>query len=469
LPDYLFITLPDDNENVRRDGVLKDNVMDDCLKRNIERENNDNRLKILFIPAWYPSSSYPINGVFIREHAKAASLYNDIKVIYVCPDSSLQWYKIYQISTDLEERISTTRVHYNAINQRIKNKFKNKNVNSTNSTGKKSYIYKLLSIPRTIWQESIYLWCLYTSLRTLIKNGWKPDVIHAHIYSAGLGAVILGKVFKIPVIITEHWSIFPRHLLSSFQRFKCRYAMNAASILLPVSENLMGHIKTYGINNKYYVVPNTVDTGIFTPLPSDEIVKKDLKRILLVARLVPVKGIPYLFQALSRLKIKRQDFKLDIVGDGTNRDEYQELTKSLEIEDIVEFHGIKNRVEVAEYMSNCDFYVQPSLWENLPTVLIEVTSCGKPVIATNVGGVNEIINENNGILIPPKDIEAIYKAMEYMLDNYSKYSSDIISQSAKKRFGYKNVGKTLDNIYRELVSKNMINVSLVNELDIDNG
>lgn len=428
--------------------------MDNYFKQKIESENNDNRLKILFIPAWYPSSSDPINAVFIREHAKAASLYNDIKVIYVCPDSSLQWYKIYQISTDLEERISTTRVHYNAINQRVKNRFKNKKVNSTNSTGKKSYLYKLLSIPRAIWQESIYLWCLYISLRTLIKNGWKPDVIHAHIYTAGFGAVILGKVFNIPVIITEHWSVFPRHLLSSFQRFKSRYAMNAASILLPVSENLMGHIKTYGINNKYYVVPNTVDTGVFTPLPSDEIVKKDLKRILLVARLVPVKGIPYLLQALSRLKIKRQDFKLDIIGDGMNINEYQELTKSLEIEDVVEFHGVKNRVEVAEYIRNCDFYVQPSLYETFGVTYIEAMACGKPVIATNVGGVSEIINEKNGILIPPEDIEAIYKAMEYMLDNYSKYSSDIISQSAKKRFGYKTVGKKLDNIYRELLSNN---------------
>ncbi len=79
-------------------------------------------------------------------------------------------------------------------------------------------------------------------------------------------------------------------------------------------------------------------------------------------------------------------------------------------------------------------------------------ACGKPVIATNVTGPNEIINENNGILIPPKNINAIVHAVDQMLDHYDNYSPECISNYINKNFSYEIVGKKLDGIYKQIIN-----------------
>jgi len=262
-------------------------------------------------------------------------------------------------------------------------------------------------------------------------------------------AIILGKIYRIPVVITEHCSCFSRRILTRINILKARFAMNRAKIILPVSKDLEQVIKSYGIENTFEVIPNTVDTKIFYPPFKNN--KNNRKRILLVALLSPVKGIPYLLKALAQLKAKRQDFVLDIVGDGPNRKEYEAMARELGLGDIVRFHGLKAKPEVAEFMRQCDFFVLPSLWENLPCVLIEAMASGLPVVATNVGGIPEIINKEVGILVPPKDVNALTRAIDYMLDHYQNYSLERISKYAKENFSYETVGKTLDNIYREVL------------------
>jgi glycosyltransferase involved in cell wall biosynthesis len=175
-----------------------------------------------------------------------------------------------------------------------------------------------------------------------------------------------------------------------------------------------------------------------------------VKRILLVALLSPVKGIPYLFQALLKLKKKRNDFFLDIIGDGPNRKEYESLALTLGINDKVCFHGVKSKQEIAEFMGKSHFYVLPSLSETFGVVLIEALASGLPVIATNKGGPNEIITKDVGILIPPKDANGLAEAIDNMLDHHMDYSPEKISQYAKDNFSCETVGKTLDDIYRKV-------------------
>lgn len=375
------------------------------------------RLKILFIAGWYPSKKNPVTGIFIKEHAKAVSLYNDVTVL--CSeniDHSIN--NLYKIENDIEDGIRTLWIRY-----------------------------RKPLIPKTTY--FICLWCIFQGFRKLMNEGRKPDIIHAHVFSAGAPAVILGRIFKIPVVITEHWSGFPRHLLGKTDILKARFAMNRAKIVLPVSKSLEKAIKSYGIKNVFKVVPNVVDTKIFYPS-----LKKDMnkiKKLLLVALLLPIKGIPYLLQALAQLKQKRQDFILDVVGDGPDREEYEKLAKELKLNNVVKFHGLKTKLEIAEFMRNSNFFVLPSLWETLSCVLIEAMASGLPIIASNVGGIPEILNKDIGILVKPKDIDELIKAVDYMLDYYQDYSSDKISQYAKERFSYESVGKVLTEVYEEII------------------
>lgn len=377
------------------------------------------RLKILFITGWYPSKNNEISGIFVKEHAKAVSLYNDVTVFYSERiDRSIK--KIYQVEDNIEDGIRTLRIRY-----------------------RKSPISKTTYF--------IYLWSMFEIFRKLRRTGWKPDIIHAHVFLTGVPAVILGKIYKTPVVITEHWSGFPRHMLGKLDLVKARFALNRAKIVLPVSKNLESSIKSYGINNRFEVIYNVVDIHTFYPSLKKDVNK--IKKILLVALLLPVKGIPYLLQSLVQLKQQRQDFVLNIVGDGPNREEYGKLTMELDLEKEVKFNGLKSKSEIAEFMRNSDFFVLPSLWENLPCVLIEAMASGLPIIASNVGGIPEILNKENNILIPPKDINALSEAIDYMLDHYQEYSSERISQYAKDRFSYEKVSRSLDKIYKRIFSE----------------
>lgn len=176
------------------------------------------------------------------------------------------------------------------------------------------------------------------------------------------------------------------------------------------------------------------------------------KRLLLVALLTPIKGIPYLLEALTLLKKKRDDFVLDIVGDGPCRKDYEEMTHDLGLQEHVRFHGLKTKQEVAEYMGNADIFVLPSEWENMPCVIIEAMASGLPVVSTNVGGIPEIINDEVGVLVPPKNSVRLVKALDSILNNLPSFSRERIVELARERYSYEAVGEVLNRLYRSTVS-----------------
>lgn len=408
---------------------------------------------ILFIPAWYPSETNPVSGIFIKEYAKAVSLKNEVLVLFAYSDPNPKFHLIPSKSEKIEDNIRTLRVKY-ALPSYFKKKGSNekkkvnKSVASKDNDNKSSF--SILSKIFYYVYILIYYFSIFNGFRKLLKDGWKPDIIHAHVFTAGVPAILLGKIYKIPVLITEHNTIFSKHNLSFWQRCQARYAMNRASAILPVSKGLMSVIQEYNIKNNFYVVPNVINNEIFYP-PTKHI-EHEKTKMLLVANISPQKGIDYLLDALNHLKKKRNDFELDIVGDGISKKEYEQMAKDLGLEKIVQFHGQKTKNEVAVYMRNCDFFVQPSLFETFGVVYIEAMACGKPVIGTKIIGPSEIITEDVGILIPPKDVNSLIDALDFMLDNYGNYSSEKISQYAYENFNYETIGTQLDEIYQNIIS-----------------
>ena len=373
------------------------------------------RHKILFIARSYPSNDNPIRGVFIKEHAKAVSLYEEVVVLTSEFDLKVQG--LYKINDSIEDGIRVLRVRYSKSR-----------------------------IPKTTYL--IYIWGMFRAFKRILGKGFLPDVIHAHVYSAGVPAVLLGKRYGMPVLISEHFSSFPRGMIRGFEKLKAIFALNKANLVTTVSEDLSKHIKIYGIRNRFKVVPNTVNTKIFYPA-----IKRQSpipKRLLLVALLNPIKGIPYLLEALAILGKERNDFILDIVGDGPKREEYERLAIELGIEDMVKFYGLKTKEQVAKFMRNADFFVLPSIWENLPCVLIEAMASGLPIVTTKVGGIPEMVDKKIGLLVPPKNVKALSEAIDYMLEHYQDYAKEKIASYARRRFSYEVVGEEFDKIYRNL-------------------
>jgi len=377
----------------------------------------DRRLKVLFIPAWYPSEDNPVNGIFVREHAKAVSLYDDVVVLY-SRRASAPIKGLYELSEAVEQGIRTIRVRH-----------------------------RRSPIPKTTY--FIYLWSVIDAFRGLVKAGFKPDVIHAHVFTAGVPAVILGKLFHIPVVITELATSILQHSLPWIARIMLRFAMNSADIVLPDSYSLQIALESYRVHNTMMVVPPTVDMARFNPSNYQKIY--DIKRVLTVAILHPRKGIPTLLNAIALLRGKRKDFIVEIAGDGPNRKEYEQLAASLKLKEVVRFYGFVSEETKVELMRKCDFFVLPSLWETFGVVLIEAMACGKPVIATARGGPREIVSKEVGILAPSEDPAALAEAIDYMLDHYQGYSPEQIAQYVRERYSYEAVGKQLHSVYHNII------------------
>ena len=149
----------------------------------------------------------------------------------------------------------------------------------------------------------------------------------------------------------------------------------------------------------------------------------------------------------------RADFVLDVVGDGPSRAELEGLATALELDDAVTFHGIQAKAGVARFMANADFFVLPSHEENLPCVVIEAMASGLPVVATDVGGVAEMIDERRGTLVPDGDRGALADAIDGMLDRHERYDRDHLVAYSAKRFSYDAVGRKFSEIYAELLDR----------------
>ena len=104
-------------------------------------------------------------------------------------------------------------------------------------------------------------------------------------------------------------------------------------------------------------------------------------------------------------------------------------------------------------MRLCDFFIQSSLFETFGVSYIEAMACGKPVIGTKLPVLQEKVNNEVGILVPPNDIDALVKAIDYMIDNYQNYSPEKSSQYINRNFSYEVVGKRLNDIYMDVIKK----------------
>lgn len=102
-------------------------------------------------------------------------------------------------------------------------------------------------------------------LQAYFSGGFRPDMIHAKVHAVALPSVIIGTLHRVPVVITERSSAFPRELLSASEAWKARVAFARAGAVLPVSEALRRSIEACGIQARFVCIPNVVDTTLFMP------------------------------------------------------------------------------------------------------------------------------------------------------------------------------------------------------------
>jgi glycosyltransferase involved in cell wall biosynthesis len=286
-----------------------------------------------------------------------------------------------------------------------------------------------------------------SGLRRLRREGFTPDVVHAHVFSAALAVLPLARRWRLPLVLSEHLSAVSRGRLSRRAGRLAGFAYRRAELVCPVSQSLRAGVEQFAPGARLRVVPNPVDERLFRS--SEAHPTEGPLRVLAVASLVPVKRIDLLIEAAGILVAKRRDFGLTVIGDGPQRARLQAQIDTGGLRGVVELAGRLPRAEVAGEMRATDLLVVPSEWETFSVAAAEALVCGVPVLATRTGALPELIGDN-GRLVDSLDVHALAAGLEAMLDSARRYDRRSIREAALARFGARTVGSTWDAIYSEV-------------------
>ncbi len=400
--------------------------------RDAMNQKENRRLKVLFIASWYPNREYPVSGIFVKRHAISVSRYCEVAVLHIHIGEVDSRVEVLEEDGILEVLI------YRNIN---------------------TYPSRLLgAISKLAARYLIYWHCTSLGYGIISRKVGRPDLVHANVLLwAGFAALYLKLRYGIPYIITEHWSGYfsedgSYHRSPLFGKALIKIIGKKANAITVVSHKLRHAMMACGIKNDYFIIPNVVEV---TPPHRGKKNKNNIKQILHVSFFGDeIKNVSGIIEAVKILSRRRRDFELHIVGDGSDRLKLQDLAKRYGLlNNLIFFEGMVDANEISEFYHGCDFFVLYSNFETFSVVTAEALVCGKPVIATRCGGPEEFVNEDCGILIEPRNNEALVKAIDFMLDNYSCYKSNEIREYARNRFGYDEVGREFLRIYQKVMEQ----------------
>ncbi len=422
---------------------------------------------MLFLPSWYPNEQNPVLGIFNREYVKAVSLSHNVAVIYqTAQDQPYRNYDDEGIRTIKRGLIPPTpaiRRRLNNARRRLQKLFGRSAPAQQPTTPLMPAISPVASTPAshsptyyiaTLLTLSRYLWAGMGEFSRL-RREFRPDIIHVQvIYPAGLLGWAISRRYRIPMVLSENSNPFSMHLTDPLRNYLVRRVLKAMNYVCPVSHSMQRVLQQYGSSGPFSVTSNVVNTSIFKPTSPQQRTTGEAKRMLIVALLADYKGYSYLLEALGQLQQEREDFFLDIVGDGEKRAEYEQLVDKLGIRNKVRFHGLRSKDQVAAMMQTCDFLVLASLSEGLVVVMLEALATGKPVLSTRWAGVEDAINERVGHLVEVADVQSLHDGLLWMLDHYSEFDAEEIAHYANDRYSYAAVGTKFDRVYRQMLAGN---------------
>lgn len=375
-------------------------------------------LKVLWLCSWYPNSLSPFDGDFVQRHAQAASKLNRIDIVKLTPDPDAK--AVSKVTRTFQQwpHLTETFVYYPKPH---------------------SLIGKTISYFR--WY-SLYKYTVETYIE---KNG-KPDLVHVHIpFKSGVIARLIKRKYNIPYIITEHWGGYNNVIENNYRQreswFKkiIKDTFKDASAVHSVSHYLATQIADLTGKAPVTIFRNAVNEKYFNYHP---VVSAEGKfRLVHVSNGAPVKNIPGILKAFDSLD--NDQYTCIVIGLPAEQNElYQKLHPAINFTGEIEYR------EVAHHLQQADALIIFSHIENSPCVIGEALCCGVPVVATNVGGIPELVDESNGILIDAGDVGQLISAIKGLCENIHQYSREEIAAKAQEKFSYEQISSETDLLYK---------------------
>ena len=301
-------------------------------------------------------------------------------------------------------------------------------------------------------------WKLIEKAFTLggIVKAVEPDIVHSWLWYSNFLCGIscrLGLWSDIPFIASQRGDYHARY--SKFRLWWTEKVIyNTADCLLTNSEQIQRHLHQYYPNKYIISIPNILELPPEAWAQQQKDVSEE-KLIVCVGRFAPEKGHRYLIEALSLLNQKSVKWQCTFLGEGELEAELRTLTAEHNLSDKVMFPGFCE--DVYPELLKSDVFVLPSLHEGSPNALIEAMGIGMPCIASDVGGIRDLIeNEKNGNSVPARDSEALANALHRILTE-AEFASELgknARTTIQQKFNTAESIQKLEKIYHSFLEKN---------------
>jgi glycosyltransferase involved in cell wall biosynthesis len=300
-------------------------------------------------------------------------------------------------------------------------------------------------------------WSIVRDIYRLIKKR-NIIIVRTHQYHANLYGRLAAWLANVPCIIASVHNVYTRDR-KLHRRIMNKFLSRFTDKVVAVSETVKHDILKYdGLSeDKVMVIYNGIDNARFSDMDGNVIrrefnISSDVPVVGTIGRLTFQKGLKYLIEAISVIKKKFPRIMLLIVGDGPMKDELQNYAKTLGLNEHVIFTG--SRRDVPALLAAMDIFVLPSLWEGLPNALLEAMAAGKPIIATDIPPVREVIySEDIGILVPAGDSTTIASSIELLLNN--NILAENLGKNARERafshFDIKTTVERYTNLFENIL------------------
>jgi len=391
-------------------------------------EGRHRPLNVLVIPSWFPSADQPTAGIFVRQQVDALAQVADTAVLYV--REAAEGLRP-RVADEGGTTVARAQLKMPPVSRTIPGRTRAVATNLYN---------KLCCYPQA-----------GLAAFDALRGTWgTPDIVHVQaLWPAGLIARAIKRRYGIPYVVTEHSE---EYLAASERRLVrtpgvvpllLRPLAQGASRTIAVSRFLADRLVELGLAVDPVVIANLVPVTSPAQMPS-----AGRHAIAHVSIMGPAKNLGALLQAVDRLRGRRRDFMVRLIGDGESRAALERLAAELQLGDVVQFTGRVDADEVRTLLADSVFAVVSSTHETFSVVAAESLMCGRPVLSTRCGGPEEFITPQVGRLIEAGSVDALVEGLDWMLDHFRGFDPELLHEYAVERFAPEVVAGQILKVYR---------------------
>jgi len=379
--------------------------------------------RILVIPLWYPFPKDPMMGLFVQNQIRALQNQLDMAVVAVIPDPNLP--KAFDLVPSKDFGFLELRIYY-----------------------RKSK----LPVLKEYINGFRFLLAHLKGHHYILKHWGLPNLIHVQVLTRSAVAAWLWKLrYKIPFVITEHWSRYmPQN--ASFRgwlkQMLTRFVVGQSAGISTVSLALKRAMQLHQIAHiNWQIIPNSIDTQRF--LPSEKPLNDGLIHLLHISCMEEQsKNVSGILQAFQLASEQNPSLRLHLVGDGVDKESILRWIDILQLHEKVIWEGVLQGEDLVMAYAKAHFTVLFSHYETFAIVVAESLAMGKPVIASRVGAIPEVLPEEFGIFVEDSNVQELATAILIMAQNHSSYDSVAMRLYVQHHFDTQIVAQKYLDFYR---------------------